>query len=86
MDVCCESCVLLGRSLGVWLVTRPQKSYQVSCLQVGSYRGADKSLARPWKKTSYSDQDLQHYIKTCGVQTTGIYFRRLYAISLRIVL
>jgi len=24
-------------------------------------RGADKSLARPWKETSYSDQDLQHY-------------------------
>ena len=25
------------------------------------YRGADKSLARPRKETSYSDQDLQHY-------------------------
>jgi len=37
------------------------------------YRGADKSLARPWKETSYSDQDLQHYTKTYGVQTTGIY-------------
>ena len=23
-----------------------------------TYRGADKSLARPWKETSYSDQDL----------------------------
>jgi len=32
------------------------------------YRGADKSLARPWKETSYSDQDLQHYTKTYGVQ------------------
>jgi len=28
------------------------------------YRAADKSLARPWKETSYSDQDLQHYTKT----------------------
>ena len=37
------------------------------------YRGADKSLARPWKVTSYSKQDLQHYTKTYGVQTTGIY-------------
>ena len=25
---------------------------------VTSYRGADKSLARPWKETSYGDQDL----------------------------
>ena len=30
--------------------------------------GADKSLARPSKETSYSDQDLQHYTKICGVQ------------------
>ena len=37
------------------------------------YRGADKSLARRWKETSYSDQDLQHCTKTYGVQTTGIY-------------
>jgi len=37
------------------------------------YRGADKSLALPWKETSYSEQDLQHYTNTYGVQTTGIY-------------
>ena len=28
------------------------------------YRGADKSLAQPWKETSYNDQDLQNYTKT----------------------
>ena len=28
------------------------------------YRGADKSLARPWKETSYSNRDLQHYTKS----------------------
>ena len=33
-------------------------------------RDADKSLALPWKETSYSDQDSQHYTKTYGVQTT----------------
>ena len=33
------------------------------------YRGADKSLAQPWKETSYSYQDLQHYTKMYGVQT-----------------
>ena len=37
------------------------------------YRGADESLAQPWKETSYSDQDLEHYTKTYGVQTTVIY-------------
>ena len=37
------------------------------------YRGADKSLAQPWKERSYSDQDLQHYTKTYDVQTTAIY-------------
>ena len=47
---------------------------------VGNCRGADKSLARPWKETSYSDQDLQHYTKTYGVQTTAIYSCCLYAI------
>ena len=50
------------------------------------YRSADKSLAQPWKETSYSDQDLQHYTKTYGLQTTGIYSCCLYAISLGIVL
>ena len=49
------------------------------------YRGADKSLARPWKETSYSEQDLQHYTKTYGVQT-GIHCCCLYALSLGIVL
>ena len=50
------------------------------------YRSAGKSLARPWKETNYSDQDLQHYTKTYGVQTTAIYFCCLCAISLGIVL
>ena len=50
------------------------------------YWGADKSLARPWKERSYSDQDLQHYTKTYGVQTTGIYSCYLYAVSVGIVL
>ena len=42
----------------------------VSCRM---YRGADKSLARHWKETSYSDQDLQHYTNTYDIQTTAIY-------------
>ena len=50
------------------------------------YRGADKSLARPRKETSYSNQDSQHYTKTYGTQTTGIYCCCLYAVSLGIVL
>ena len=52
----------------------------------GFPRGADKSLARLLKETSYSDQDLQHYINTYDVKTTGIYCCCLYAISLGIVL
>jgi len=47
---------------------------------------ADKSLARPWKETSYSDQDLQHNTKTYSVQTTEIYSFCFYVISLGIVL
>jgi len=50
------------------------------------YRHADKSLAQPWKETSYSDQDLQYYTKTYGVQRTGIYCCCLYVIGLGIVL
>jgi len=53
---------------------------------VDSYRGADKSLARPWKETNYSDQDLQHYTNTYGVQTAAIYSRCFYAGSLDVVL
>ena len=41
-----------------------EMKYQISLM--GHYRGADKSLARPWKKTSYSNHDLQHYTKTYG--------------------
>jgi len=51
-----------------------------------AYRGADKFLARPWKETSYSDQDLQHYTNTYGVQTTGLYCCCLYAVSVGTVL
>ena len=58
----------------------------LSCISCNLQRGADKSLARPWKETSYSDQDLQHYTKTYGAQTTGIHSSCLYAISLGIVL
>jgi len=48
------------------------------------YRDVDKSLALPWKETSYSDQDLQHYTKTYGTQTKYIYLCCLYAVSLGI--
>jgi len=58
----------------------------ISWLIAVKYWGADQSLARPWKETSYSDQDLQHYTKTYDIQTTAIYSCRLYAISLGIVL
>ena len=49
------------------------------------FSGADKSLARPWKETSYNDQDLQHNTETYGLQITGIRFCCLCAISLDIV-
>jgi hypothetical protein len=32
MSVCCECCVLSGRGLCVWLITRPEKSYRVWCV------------------------------------------------------
>jgi len=48
------------------------------------YRGDDNSLARPWKETSYSGEELQHYNKTYGVQTTAIYCCCLYAVNLGI--
>jgi hypothetical protein len=33
ISVSCEYCVLSGRGLCVWLITRPEDSYQVSCVQ-----------------------------------------------------
>jgi len=59
---------------------------KISSNQQAFYTDADMSLAQPWKETSYSDQDLQHYTKTYGVQTTGLYCCCLYAISPSIVL
>jgi hypothetical protein len=32
MSVCCECCVLSGRGLCDGLITRPEESYQVGCL------------------------------------------------------
>ena len=77
---------------------RPSEGYQgsdwagrgeqlLTCMwEAGCIPGADKSLARPWNETSYSDQDLQHYTKTYGVKTAGIRPCCLYAISLGKVL
>jgi len=47
---------LIAFPLQQWLHERLNARY--------TYRNADKSLARPWKETSCSDQDLQHYTKT----------------------
>ena len=49
--------------------TAPQRA------PVNNYRVADKSLARPLKETSYSDQDLQNYTKTYNTipRTTTLY-------------
>ena len=57
---------------------KKRKMNRRSRLKKCLYRCADKSLAWPWKETSYSDQDLKHYTKTYGVQTTGIYCCCLY--------
>jgi len=64
------------RPCSIWWVTKPKHALELCLLKSiqemsrrrrqHSYRGADKSLARPWKETSYSDQDLQHYIKIYG--------------------
>jgi hypothetical protein len=32
MSVSCEGCVLSGRGLCVWLITRPEESYRVWCV------------------------------------------------------
>ena len=64
-----------------------EKWYKIHVIEgYKNYSDANKSLALPWKETSYNDQDLQHYTKTYGVQTTGIYSCCLYAVSLDIVL
>jgi len=54
-------------------------------ISTGVYRGAGKFLSRPWKETSYNDQDLQYNTNTYGVQTTGIFSCCLYVISLGMV-
>ena len=47
-------------------------------MMIYEYRVGDKSLAQLWKLTSYSDQDLLHWTKPYGVQTTAIYCCCLY--------
>ena len=36
-SVCCECCMLSGRGLCVGLITRPEESYRVWCVWVGSW-------------------------------------------------
>ena len=46
LSVCCEYCVLSGRSLCVGLITRPEESYRVWCVVV---RDLETSrMRRPW--------------------------------------
>jgi hypothetical protein len=48
---------------------------------------AEKSLARPWRETRYSDQDLQHYAKTYDVHHKSWYsFDVLLTVHLSIIL
>jgi hypothetical protein len=32
IDVCCECCVLSGKGICVWLITRPEEYYRVWCV------------------------------------------------------
>ena len=57
------------------------RSVILNSTQIGQYRGADKSIARTWRETSYSDQNSQHCTNTYGVQTTSVYCCCLYSLS-----
>jgi hypothetical protein len=46
MDVCVESCVLLGRGLCDGLITRPENSYRLWCVVVCDLETS--GMRRPW--------------------------------------
>ena len=60
MFVCCECCVLSGRGLCDWLITRPEESYRlwrvVVCDQETSKTRGLKPATGPWK---YNHNGLQ---------------------------
>ena len=47
MFVCCECCVLSGRSLCDELITRPEESYQLWCIVVCDLETSSR-MRRPW--------------------------------------
>ena len=46
MDVCCECCVLSGKSLCDELITRPEESYRLWCVVVCDLETS--RMRRPW--------------------------------------
>jgi hypothetical protein len=47
VSVSCQCCVLSGRGLCVWLITRPEECYRV-CV-VSEYDREDLIMGRPWR-------------------------------------
>ena len=47
MFFCCECCVLSGRGLCDWLITRPEESYRLWCVAV-CVQETSSRMNRPW--------------------------------------
>jgi len=52
MSVCCECCVLWGRGLCDWLITRPEASYRLWCVVVCDL--GTSIMNRPWPALGFS--------------------------------
>jgi len=59
LSVCCECCVLSGRGLCDWLITRPEESYRLYCVVVCDLEIS--WMRRPWPNWGLSRQK-QTYI------------------------
>ena len=58
--VCCECCVLSGRRLCYELITRPEESYQLSCVVVCDL--ATSLMRRPWTVLGSSANRKKKYV------------------------
>jgi len=75
----------------VHLLNQPNAQYHLhinrdttlTCFSKKYYRGADKSLAQPWKETSYSNEDLQHYTRTLWHTNIPWYLKEAYVPKLK---
>jgi hypothetical protein len=68
MDVCRELCVLSGRDFCIGLITRPEESYRVRCVQLSM-------IVKPWLKPNRYTLIIHTWALLCRMLETGSQYK-----------